>query len=848
MYPKFRVLHTVSALMLAVMLMFGGALLPTSMAGAAPTAFAQDQDISLTLSGPGYVTPGSNITYELTLENLTSDAITDIEVFDPLPADTTHVSGGTFNAGQNQVEFSLASLPANGKHTFSLVVNVNSGVAIDTVIENKDASIDFYTVPSGSYYQEAENAVGTVVEAPGTLVAVYKNSSGRAFDVTVDGYGFDNYGNDAPRNWEDDLSSQDLFSLLGPNICQSGTTAQTCVLSGPAQKYRDAQLDSMGGGHCDGMAATSLRFFDELSFKGMSLPADFQSSATNTFDINFPNPALENYISYYFITQLYDEVYLDATFKAGPVEIVNKLKNDWNQSDPVPYVLGIERLPDHTDGHAVTAYGIEEVDATESRILIYDNNYPGQRKYLTVDMVNNTWRYVTAATPGEPPDTYTGGADTENLSIVDNTQRDLPSGQYFTCDFCNDTTRSTSVQAAPGMVTGSITFQYTGEGAILVINDEDQATGFAFDTETYVNEIPGAELLYPRGGLGLDIPPVIDVPYTESDETLYSVFISGKTIDDVSDGSLIMTGEGYAMGLDYIQLDPDELLELAVSPDGDLIAFSATETVLAPAMYISYDPLHPDDPSIIFDVDGVILDAGEEVLLELDPDLEYVYFDDTGGLGQDFDVTMTVIWPDGDVEEFIESIHLPEGSFSAFIDFGAWDGLEHPPIYIDDELQNPAINHRLDLVDVSTVYDPAPQPGAPAGVYTIESTFTNYTEVIVEEVYFSVAELTGGNLLLNADGGPAGEGAIVSVPGALLGEEELLDVDESLTFTFQIGLASLNGFDFAVDANGIPVDWVPNVSAVAADGASSESFRFTVSESDFTPATSNFLYLPVVSQ
>ena len=86
--------------------------------------------------------------------------------------------------------------------------------------------------------------------------------------------------------------------------------------------------------------------------------------------------------------------------------------------------------------------------------------------------------------------------------------------------------------------------------------------------------------------MGKDIPPRIEVPYVESDEALYSVFISGKTIDSIAEGALTMTGEGYAIGLDYIELDPDELLEIAVSPDGDFIAFSASQTVDAPAMYI----------------------------------------------------------------------------------------------------------------------------------------------------------------------------------------------------------------------------------------------------------------------
>ena len=175
-------------------------------------------------------------------------------------------------------------------------------------------------------------------------------------------------------------------------------------------------------------------------------------------------------------------------------------------------------LPDFKVGHAVTAYGVETVSATESRILIYDNNYPKQRQYLIVDTEADTWRYETAATPGQEPDIYTGTATSENLSIVPNTIPRPTGGQYFTCPFCNGETDGDARQAgccqgqfvvaATDQITGTIRFDYAGEGAMLVVNDDDQSTGFAFDTETFINEIPDAEisLLQRRVGQGHPAP------------------------------------------------------------------------------------------------------------------------------------------------------------------------------------------------------------------------------------------------------------------------------------------------------------------------------------------------------
>ncbi|MBP7962924.1 MAG: DUF11 domain-containing protein [Caldilineaceae bacterium] len=805
--------------------------LPLVLANYDPTAIVPGPVLSLTPSGPNYATPGSNISYALTLKNFQNRAVTDIVVFNPLPANTTYVSGGAFNAGQNRAEFTLASLAAKSSHTFTFVVKIGDGVGVGTVIENVNVTIETFTIGGNSFGRPAETAVGTTVEAPGTLVAVYKNPSGTPFDVKVDGYKFDNYTNAAPRVSSDDLGTLDMFTMFGPAACQSGTTAATCVLSGPARKWMEGQIGGMNGGHCEGMAVTSLRLFDGLAFDGKNWSQDFQAGATSTIGLDFPQQSIENYVASYFVRQALDEV-VTATKKVAPVAAVQQLTADFSLTKPIAYSVGIYRLEgpnnDFKDGHAITAYGVEKVNDNESRILIYDNNYPKQRQYITVNMVDNTWRYVTSATPGQDPTIYAGTATSRNLELTPISARDMPAGQYFTCPFCNPDDTATGLQAAAsGQISNTIRFEYAGEGAILVKNDQAKFTGFDDESKTFINEIPGATLNYFKGGLNKDVPPMIEVPFVAAPDTIYSVYISGKTIDSASNGSLTMTGDGYAMGLDGIQLDPNELLELAVSPTGDSIDFKATQTITAPTLYLAYDPIDANNPSVIFEVDGIILDAGESVLLEMNRDLEYVYFDDTGAGGQAFDVTMTMIWPDGDVEVYSQPVDVPAGSTSAFIDFGAWDGLGSPALYIDDVLQNPSVNHRLKLTGSTTIYDPTPQANAPAGVYHVTATFTNVTEITLEDLSFVVVNLTGGNMLLNADGGPAAVEAKISVPASALGGDGILGVNEAFTLTFDVGLATADTASFTVNANGAPVDWAFTDPAPAGD-ANNASFIFPV--------------------
>lgn len=830
---------------LALVAILLGAMLPIAPPFAA-VAHAQEINLTLQVIGPGYVQAGQTLTYELIIQNTTSQTYTGLIFFNDVPANTTYVSGGALLTdavtGQKYVEFTLASLAPHASHTVPWVARANSGLAAGTRIENTVFSI---TGANPDATVAVYGPVGTLVEAPGALTAIYKNANGTPFDVTMHGYQFQNYGNDGIPNPNDDLSARDVFELFGPAACQSGNTAATCVLSGPAQSWLKEALHGTQGGHCDGMAATSLRLFNNLPFRQYSTPATFQAGAAHPINLNFPAQPIENYITRYFHTQGY---IWDSHFVGTPVQTVDKLIADFNKNPSVGYTVAfflasnLDRLDQSTwkNGHAVVAYGVETVNANEARILVYDNNFPKQRKYFTVNRAANTWRYVTASTPGEPEDAYEGTAFSLNLHLVPLSARDLPAGQYFPCPFCPDATVTSAQNDAAALIAGELDFKYTGEGAILVVNDAGQKTGADLATGAFVNEIPGAEVHHFQGGLGKEIPPFIGIPFEEHDDTFYKVFVHGTTVDTPTIGTLAVHGPGFSIGVNDIELDAGEVFEFGFSPDGDHISFTATETITAPELYIAHDPLHPGDPSIVFDVEGVTLLAGERILLDLDPVLERIHFDHTGPEGENFVIDMKHIWPDGDEQDYAETIHVPAGATSSFIDFGAWDGLLHPPIYISDTLQNPSVNHRLLLADLSGSYDATPQANAPAGVYHAEATFTNVTEVQLTDLYFRVADLGAGNLLLNADGSPAGAGAKLSLPNTALGDDGLLHVNESVTVRFDVGLASADVSTLTLNANGVPHDWTHEAPPLAGQ-ANNASFVFPV-------RADNPLYLPLVTK
>jgi hypothetical protein len=96
------------------------------------------------------------------------------------------------------------------------------------------------------------------------------------------------------------------------------------------------------------------------------------------------------------------------------------------------------------------------------------------------------------------------------------------------------------------------------------------------------------------------------------------------------------------------------------------------------------------------------------------------------------------------------------------------------------------INNRLLLVQLKLSYDPKPIVNAPAGVFTFSSTYKNKSATTLKDLFFKVKTLSGDNLLLNADGGPGGVGAVISVPAVALGDNGTLEPGESFRIDFKI--------------------------------------------------------------
>jgi hypothetical protein len=130
-----------------------------------------------------------------------------------------------------------------------------------------------------------------------------------------------------------------------------------------------------------------------------------------------------------------------------------------------------------------------------------------------------------------------------------------------------------------------------------------------------------------------------------------------------------------------------------------------------------------------------------------------------------------------------------------------------------------SINAELTETEKSRSTDTTPVVGGPAGTFTLVEEFCNKGPNTLTLLQSLTTTLTGGNILLNRDGGtPAAVDSVLTFPAIEGFADRLLSPNECVTVTYKVGLASPAQFDFFVDMLGNIVE--PAAPAIAAPLAS----------------------------
>lgn len=515
----------------------------------------------------------------------------------------------------------------------------------------------------------------------GTMVARLKD-----YDPTIEGYGFRNYG--SKHDNEHDLDAADLIKLFGAeNVCESGSTAQDCVLYEPAEEWLAKEFKMLANGHCDGLAITSLRFWMGHDFGGRATPANWQSGAHDVSDLQ-ESDALFNYVAYIHVMQSLAEVYefRGEEMKKKPSEILQTLIESMKDDSKDRYELLIYLKVDGrlTRGHAIAPYAIEDMGDGDYRIHIYDSNFPKDaNRYVELNAKDETWRYHTASNPSQTANDYVGDANTHSLSLQDVASREL---EIYGCPFCPDASDSAKLHHARAKKTqeDQVSFSMDGEGEYMVTDPNGKRIGYDFAKNSFVNEIPAADIIPYMGGLDKKIPPQYNLPRLHAAKP-YSITVGGKGIDREVDADMEMTGPGFLVGFENILVDPGEVLKMTISPDGRELSFTASADGETPNIFITV-ATDRKSPSYDFNIGGIKLTGGKTLTMKLDLAKQKLFFKDDDSKRDAYDVVVARTNPNG-TRDFYEhhDLEVAKKTDNYEMDFSKWDGKGDMCFEDDDE-------------------------------------------------------------------------------------------------------------------------------------------------------------------
>ena len=496
----------------------------------------------------------------------------------------------------------------------------------------------------------------------------------------ANGYGFRNYGRDHDN--ENDLNPGNLIALFGAdNVCQSGSTARDCVLTEPAEEWLEECVKLLAGGHCEGLAVTSLRLWDELPYLGKKAPSDFQSGAEKASDLEHTE-LISNYVAHYHVMQKLAEIsdFRAETWKKKPSDILRLLIDSMKEGSTDHYVMsiGMRENGRYTRGHAITPFAVEDMGEGEYHVHVYDSNYPKQDKFVVIDTADETWRYHTASDPSATASDYVGNATSQTLGLKSQAARELDA---YGCPFCADDSERHHAAKKPRK--SQVSFVLTGEGETLITDPNGKHIGFDFAKNRTINEIPEADVVTLEGGMGKNIPPQYRLPHLSSSKP-YSITVGSKSQAEV-DADLDMEGPGFVVGFEDILLDPGETLTMSISPNGRELSFTASADGETPTVFITVETSRKE-PSYDFTIGGIKLAAGKTVTVKLDLDHEKLFFKDNDPDRDPYDVTVTRANPDG-TENYYENddLELPGKADNYEMDFSKWDGKGDMCFEDDDE-------------------------------------------------------------------------------------------------------------------------------------------------------------------
>ena len=519
---------------------------------------------------------------------------------------------------------------------------------------------------------------GLFVLTQASLAQGQVKSIDSGFNPKTHAFGFENYGGD-PKIVN--LTAIEMVRMFGDKVCASKQNG-TCTLSPVAKQWMNGLNQAMKGGHCEGMAVLSALFYT-----GKLKPDDF--GAPQVAALKFAgNEKLQREIAYWFTTQATQPTLL-AVIKVTPKEIVAKLTEAFaaGAKADTTYSIGIYKR-DGTGGHAVTPIAIQDKGDGITDILVYDNNYPGVTRAITVDLNADTWQYEASTNPSVQADLYEGDATTKTLDLTPST----PRLQMQACSFCENATSS----RLPGLAAPATQYNKVsiwGEGAHVVITD-GQGHKLGYVNGKWVNEIPGA--LIQRFKESVD-------PWARDDDPVYyiptnvkfTITLDGSALKHETVAELSLIGPGYALDVQDIKLTPGQIDLLDVSPDGAQFSYKPGSNE-SPDLIVADEG--KDGVDYEFYLKGFEIEKGGTINVNLDTTKGQLRFNTIGNQQAGKYEVGVSRYDDKSTQEFGGELTLQPDD-TVYVDYAKWQGKGKPVTVELDHKSDGTIDETIELED-----------------------------------------------------------------------------------------------------------------------------------------------------
>jgi hypothetical protein len=354
-----------------------------------------------------------------------------------------------------------------------------------------------FTKATGSTLRFCLLVLGVIIYCSTTtnLEAQGKTLVDTGFRPKPSGFSFPNWGGD--EHPSSDLTPNDLVQLFGERVCVRWQ-GDNCVPTPGAALWLEQQNSAMKGGRCEGMAALSSAFH-----VNSENPSEY--GASPTFALTPANRGLLTTISTYWVTQ-----------NLEPVSQNTRATKEWSLQQIVDFLvdnLGSKKdyatlgIYSEDSGHAITPYKIDEISPKVYRVYVYDNNHPGEEKYVEIDAGKNRWKYALAAiNPSEDPSPWEGGIGSMDVTLLSSRYAPLA------CPFCGEHAPPRAPKPAngpqgpraPSVNSDLITLETPARCSQIVVIGKKDKKQFSVG-KVKKNEIKGASMSQRRGSRGCTV-------------------------------------------------------------------------------------------------------------------------------------------------------------------------------------------------------------------------------------------------------------------------------------------------------------------------------------------------------